>query len=506
MSREIYSSHAVRLAAWRFLTGKVASAILTLVIVVWLVRLLPLADYGAYVVLIAGAELGFAVASMGLPWLAARYLPDYRLHSSGHDLANICLRLILWQALALFFLAFVVALVLDHYLHWAGLDDYYAAAWLVLAVLIFEGLGRFLREGMMAPLLLQGEARFSLILRQLLFIISITGLAITEHIQLIWVLASEACASALAWLIALLALAGRLRALRQQTGEPGWKPPKFTEQWRIALYMHSASIISIAYSPQVFINLVQRSLGTEASALFGFLRALYDIVARYLPATLLFSVLRPKLIASYIQGGMAAMMRQVNLAGKLSLFALLPIIVLAALGGDMIVAISSGGKFLNGGTYLLVLLIALLPLSQRQLIETVAVAAGRAGLCTMGSIVGLLALPLMLTLLELGLGIWAPVLGILIGQILVNVTVLVGLIPSGYRVDWRGGLKLATSAFVAWLAAVGVMLYGHGTAKVLLAWVLATIVFLAVSWRLQAFTADDRYLLGVGLGLKLNSR
>lgn len=506
MSREVYSGQAVKRAAWQFLSGKAVSGLLTFVILLWLVRLLPVPEYGAYVVLVAGTELGFALAALGLPWLAARYVPDYRLHADGSSLVRLCRRLVLWQMLALASLAIVVALVLDAYLGWAGLSDYRQAAWLALALLVAEGLGRFLREGLMGPLMLQGEARTSLVLRQFVFLAAIAVLSFAEQAKVAWVMAAEAGAAALGWLVAAGLLARHLRALRAKPAEAGWRAPPLSGQWLVALRMYGAHIVTLAYGPQVLINLVQRSLGGEAAALFGFLRTLYEQIARYLPATLLFAVLRPKLMASHLQGGISLVGRQANLAGKLSLFVLLPLVVVAALGGDAFVALLSGGKFASGGAYLFGLLLALVPFSQRQLIETVAVAAGRAGLCVTGSVMGLLSLPFMWLLLDLGLGLWAPVLAILAGQAIFNAVVLAGLARIGYRADWLGVVKLVASASVAWLAAEVALRMETGVAAPVIAGIFGGLIFLILAWRLGAFTSDERQRLGGLFGQRLLTR
>ena len=506
MSKEVYSLPALKWAAWQFLTGKALSAALTFILLLWLVRLLPLAEYGAYVVFIAGTELGFALAGLGLPWLAARYLPDYRLHTDGLTLARLCRRLVLWQTLAFIALAIVIAFALDAYLRWAGLSNYRDAAWLALALLVFEGLARFLRDGLMAPLMLQAQARLSLVLRQLAFLSVIAVLAFAGQVELVWVLAVEAGASVLGLVVAGIAIARHLRVLREQAADSGWQEPLFAEQWRIALRMYAAHIVTLAYGPQVFLNLVQRALGAEAAALFGFVRTLSDQVARYLPASLLFTILRPKLMASHFEWGMATLARQANLAGKLSLFALLPLILMAALGGDALVSMISGGKFETGGLYLVGLLLTLIPFSQRQLIETVAVAAGRAGLCVLGSALGLFALPLMFHMLDLGIGLWAPVLAILFGQVLFNVTVLSGLKRIGYQADWPGAAKLATSASMAWLAANGIILVVQGLAGITLAILLASVLFIALVWRFQAFTTEERQSIDGLLGRRFFAR
>ena len=88
MSASPYSRHALKRSAAHFLIGKAISALFTLIILFWLVRLLTVEEYGAYVTLIAGMEFSLAIASFGLPWVAARYLPEFRLHASGEILAH----------------------------------------------------------------------------------------------------------------------------------------------------------------------------------------------------------------------------------------------------------------------------------------------------------------------------------------------------------------------------------------------------------------------------------
>ncbi|MBU4525011.1 MAG: hypothetical protein KUA37_18125 [Desulfomicrobium sp.] len=506
MTRDVYSNYAIRRAAWQFLSGKAASALLTFIILLYLVRMLSVFDYGAYVVFIAGTEIGIALAGLGLPWLGARYIPEYRLRASGSDLGRLCLQLMLCQALALIALVAIVAFAMDIYLSWADLLAHRRASWFALALLLTEGLGRFVREGLMAPLILQGQARVSLVLRQSLFLTTIVAFSFAGSTELIWVLAAEVGASLAGYLVSVISFVWHLRSLRGQVGESGWQEPRVTNQWRIALRMYVAQLISLTYSPQVLINIVQRALGAESAAVFGFLRTLYEQVARYLPATLLFTVIRPKLMAIHLQGGVSGLTRQVNLVGKVSLFVLMPIVMIVALGGDGMVSLLSGGKFMGEGLLLLGLLIALVPCSQRQLLETVAVVTGRAGLCTFASVFGLLALPFMIYLLDQGFGLWAPVLAILFGQITLNATMLLGLKQIGYQADWRGATKLAASAIFAGLVSVGVPSIERNVIWLGLGCLLATLLFLALVWWLQAFTLEERQRFDGLIGRQLFTR
>ncbi len=90
MSVSPYSSAALKRSALHFLTGKAASGMLALIILLLLVRVLTVEEYGIYVILVAGMELVLAVTSLGLPWTVARYLPEFRLRARGKMLATLC--------------------------------------------------------------------------------------------------------------------------------------------------------------------------------------------------------------------------------------------------------------------------------------------------------------------------------------------------------------------------------------------------------------------------------
>ena len=195
---------------------------------------------------------------------------------------------------------------------------------------------------------------------------------------------------------------------------------------------------------------------------------------------------------------MAELSRNANLAGKLSLFALMPMLALAALAGDPLVAWLSGGKFANSGWLLLGFMLGLVPYSQRQLIESVAVTSGHTNLCIWAAASGLVMLPFMWAMLQLGLGLWAAVIAIGFGHFLFNVVMVVGLSKqASYRTDWVGCIKLTVSALTAY--GVSMLLYLQSADTwaspwllVVLQCVLALLVYLVFAWLVKPFAADER--------------
>lgn len=494
MSVSAYSGAAIKRSAWHFLSGKAASALLTFLILLWVVRLLPVAEYGVYVTLVAGMELAMIIATLGLPWLAARYVPEFRLHAPGPRLRRLVLSLLGWQVAALAGLAGALALGLGAFLAWADLAPYHAVAQFYLLVLLVEGIGRQVRESLLGALLLQGVAQVSLVARNLAFIVLLAVANLSGPVALMEVVQAELTASALGVLLALGGLARRLKATDSLPGKPDWLEPRLVAMWRTAGHMYFSHLLTLLYSPQIFLLLIQRFLGAEAAAVFGFMRTLYEQISRYLPATLLFGLVRPKLVASYVGGGgIDELSRNANMAGKLSLFVLMPLVVFAGVAGQGLISLLSGAKFPATGLLFLGFMLVLIPFSQRQLLETVAVAVSHSRLCTRAAASGLLMLPLMVGLLVVGLGLWAPVIVLGVGHLVFNGLILAGIVRyTGYRPDTRGFYKLLAAALAGFFGAFWLPAMQPEWAYMIAVAVLGTAVFLLVAWWIKPFAEEER--------------
>src|SRR5688572_27349582 len=76
MKPEAYSVHRFRKALLQFVGGRLAQAAARAVLVLALVRILPIEDYGAYMLITGTAELLLQVGSFGILPLMQRYLPQ----------------------------------------------------------------------------------------------------------------------------------------------------------------------------------------------------------------------------------------------------------------------------------------------------------------------------------------------------------------------------------------------------------------------------------------------
>jgi hypothetical protein len=224
------------------------------------------------------------------------------------------------------------------------------------------------------------------------------------------------------------------------------------------------------------------------------MRALYDHVSRYLPATLLSGLIRPRLVASFVgPGGMDELARDTNLIGKLSLFALMPILVFALLAGDELLILLSDGKFSGTNYYLGGLLVALIPLSQRQILETVAVTCEKSYLCFFGAFIGATSLPLAYLLLELGQGLWSAIIAIIVSQILFDAMLIIALtIITNFRFDSIGFFKLIVAALVEFILMKQLAIPIYGLLDLLIMGILSCSFFLLIAYFIKPFRIEEQ--------------
>jgi O-antigen/teichoic acid export membrane protein len=457
MSSSPYSGVEFKRGIVHFFIGKAISALLAVAILFWLVRLLNVEEYGAYVTMQAGVGLGLAIMSFGLPWAAARYVPEFRLYANGKQLAKL-----VWQLIALIGLfsvlgAAMLYVVMPWLLNFLSLTQLTDVARLYLLVFVLEGLRLNIQDCILDPLLQQGRSQTCLVARNLALLLCLSiVLAAQGKVHLHHVVLAEIAGSFLSVALSLHGAVRYLRAHRNLNGKSGWELPNWSEMWLTARHMYFSYLVTLIYGPWVFVFLTQRFLGLEATALFGFLTSLYAQIYRYLPATLLFSLIRPKLVASYIgEGGMAQLTRNANLVGKISLFVLMPLLVCVWLTGSELVDLLSGGKFTQAGYYFACMLLGLIPLSQRQTLETVVVASGHGNLCVRCSALGILVLPLAYWLFETGQELWSPILAMVASQIIFNITLIVAMgFSTSYRPDIAGLFKLVTAALVGFALSI----------------------------------------------------
>jgi O-antigen/teichoic acid export membrane protein len=502
-----YSLEALRSGAWHYLSGRAVTAALTITIQLTLVRLLAVDAYGQYAALLASMELAIILGAFGLNWGAARFVPEYRLKATYGQAHRFIARLLAWRIGGLVAASGLWLAVAAWVLPAVGGADAWIVRSLLAALIVVEGLSLFVRDTLLGALLQQKTARAANILRQASWIALLGVLWSWGTTTLMAVLVTELMASAIGLAVGWRGLRRGLRSgMAKAQGAAAWSEPTSREIWTMCSRVYASDLLGMIASAQTLAILTQRIAGNDVAALYGFLRVMLNQVSRYLPATLLFSLIQPKLTASYVEGGgMPALARNANLVGKTSLVVLMPIIIVTAVAGDAVLTLLSGHRFTGTGWLLFVALLHKVPGSQGQLLMTVAVVSGHAGMSTAAMASSLVALPLALIGLLAGLGVWAPVVAQLVGTLLV-ISVLMALLwrKAGYSPRGSGLLKISFAAMVAAIpVAAASRLLPQDPFVPFAAATLGVFFYLVVLWRLQAVSQSERQLFNRVVGRRV---
>lgn len=395
------------------MVGKFGSALLSFLAFALIARTLGIERYGHYAGLVAGMELGLALASLGLDWVTGRYLPDFRMNASRSVFLSFLLQV---ASLQLAGLTLVAAL---GYLGAMALELRFgipaALLRLYCLVLVFEGLSRLLRDQFLPLLLAQGWAQGATLLRAGLLLAAVLLLRADpvpgDVLQQI-VLAEAGCAFA-SLCFAMLGLAGILLRHQPEPAPPKsrsgacWCAPEARHWGRLALQGYANSLLVFPSSGASLTLVAGALLGPPAAAALGFARTLVDQIRRFLPIELFLSLIRPAVVSRYLAArDFAALNRQMALTFLVSVALALPVVAVLA-GAATAVAMSLGGaQFGSAGPVLGVWCLSLPLFAHRRAIEVVANTVDQAGASVRGAAV--IALSPVLLALGIKLGLTLP--------------------------------------------------------------------------------------------------
>ena len=433
-----YSGPQTRRNIVAFLAGKLPTAVLTACVLGLSARVLPAAQFGHYVVGMALVELVLGLSSFGLDWVLLRFLPEYRLHGSRAALARLIVKVAGWRMLLLAAVAGALLLARG-----AGRLPANTPGELVnvLAVLlVVEGGMRILRDNSLEALALQSRMQVVTVLRSTVIACALLAMD-NGHGSAHGLLMAELAASAGALLLSALFIAHALRAL-PDAARPGWQPPLSAQMRAVALQNYASGIVEYLYSPSCLILLLARSQSPQAMAGLGFVLRLTDIIRNYMPGMVIFSVVRSRMIGAYAGNrDYGELQRWAHFVFKISALSLLPVLAVAAVYGDLVLQLASGGRF---GEYrlLFAVLCGWLALRLHRLIlNVVCNAIGLMAMWALASLCSLLVLPVLAWSGSAALGLWLVPAALLGNEIVVNGLVVAGMRRRGFAWPlpaWRG--------------------------------------------------------------------
>jgi O-antigen/teichoic acid export membrane protein len=366
MTQNPFGRSRFRRSMRAFLFGRAAQAVLTLALTLLAVRLLPAADYGAYMVLWGLIEVGRPLSSLGLSAALQQFLPEMALHARPAAFTRF---LWLMRAARLALLAvwgLAILLAWPQLTSWLGLDArQLPAGWIVASLFVALMAAEFAQQGLEALM----DQPTSQTVRALLTVMRLSGLlALVAVAQVsVWTVILVDLASALVCL--LLSEAGlwrRARAVRPD----GSREFAAGEVARFAWHLSGVQMVNAIASAGTVRLLVSRALGVEAAGQFAFLQQLVVQATRTMPSLLLADVVRPMLIAQRALGDHARVAVAAGLMWKANVLLIWPLVPLMAVAGDGLISALSGGRIVHGGLPMAWLTLALASTAQIQVVNT----------------------------------------------------------------------------------------------------------------------------------------
>jgi O-antigen/teichoic acid export membrane protein len=435
LTPQVYSTHRFRKALWQFVGGRIGQLAARAVLVLALVRILPVADYGAYMLISGTAELLLQVGSFGILPLAQRYLPQMLTTLPIRKLYGFVGFLIVAQLVVLT----IIAAILGHY--WSSLGPVFGlsqeqiartslAAWLFLVVPAF----RFTSE-LLEAMLAQGQtARAIMVFVRAAAIVVLV--MVKPKIGLTDVLVVDLVSTSLCVVLSWTSIRQTMATLHSPSAT-GTLPLRemFTFAWHMAL----VGPMSGAASPGAIRLALANGLGVTQTGLFAFLQSLERLVSRYLPATLVRNLIRPILISRAIGQGKTEVLKSgTGLLLKSNMLTVVAGLVVIAVCGDQLVFIMSGHKFKGAGLTLLLLYVNMIAASQRGVQEMVMQITGHTRALWITTVASPIALLMVWLFAKQGLNV--AVLIVTAGSMTANwlASWVLQVRTDWFRVDWRG--------------------------------------------------------------------
>lgn len=492
-----YSVSRVRRSFMHFLVGKSASALVAFILLLVLVRVLEREEYGLYIVLLAALEIISLASSLGVYPVLYRYIPELLSTGRGRALARLIAATSIWRLVTLAVASGFFALVASSLAPALGFALASPIFVLYAWVILFEGLARYF-DVVFESLLMQGAAQISILLRNGLRLAGVFFLASLGPVKLLDLVMIEIFASTSSCVFAIWFVSRRTIAVaRSQPGDLVLLSLARVKAYAVPAYL--AQFVGVLQGPDVVKLLVAKLAGAVETGAFGFAAAVGGMLQRYLPVFLLIGMVRPLFVSQHASGnGAARLVELANLVFKLNLFVIAPMTILFLVAGEQVSSVLSGGKFPEGGPYLVAFCFLLITQSLRTVLGLVALAVeeGRASLYGTlfglgGLVVGLVAYPA-----------YGPLA--LCGGLLVSDLIWCGVMRHALRghgvrfvVDLGGLLKLwglaAAASLPIWALQVDIAIGGN--LGLVVAIVLMALLYLVLARVFRPFSKTERGLI-----------
>lgn len=507
MRAHLYSVNALRRGLVSLLFGRFLSAGLTMLAMVMVARHLDVTSFGVYALLLSTLGLAITYTSLGMDWVSARYLPEFRIHASASDLRRFLAGFVAVRTVSLAVFSAAVLAGAAGIVRWLDIEGHGDVFLLYIAVTLLEGLVRSLRGDVFEPLLMQVSSQGNAALRAVVFA-GLVGWGIWGTgggLTLAEVVMADLAASALSLAVAFGQLGWFMaRALHGHERSADWTPPPFRQMLAVGWHNYLAQVINGAASPNALMLVGTSMAGPAALAGFGFCRTFADQLRRYLPITLLIPLARPKIVASFaVDNDYGRLKERVQFLYKANLIVLMPAVILAAaFGGELLEAVS-GGKYGDAWAVAVGFTLFLVLQSHRVVLSLLTNILNCPELTSVGSVASVAALPLAVAALWAGMGAEGLVAAMLLGEALSHIVIIAALGRRGYSYGFDAGgyarLGLAAAASVALTL---LLPEPAGVVEQVAVYALPVVLFAVLTLVLWPFTPFERGMIQRFIGTR----
>mgnify|MGYP001315046080 CR=1 FL=1 len=364
MTQNPYGHERVRKGVGHYVTGRAIAAIASLIVVLLLVRVMPVQDYGVFVTATGAATILVMLSLCGLDRVILKFVPEGRLKASSYDLARFLLRMIgLRMAAAV---AFLVPVIIAH--EWLfGLLQLPVSSGILVAIALYALLFAFTDFSVycLQALMLQEQLRLSVSVAWLVRLLVVGFILLAQwNLDAGLILWIWAAAESVAALILSIPLISVMRTGWQSRGVetacPKWPDPQ-AGLGALAASNFLSSLVGIPWQPYALRTIAGALLPVPQVAAYGFFQILIDRIRGYLPIFFFASLTEPLMSAHITKGEeKQRVLDNMAIVVQLSVWMLAPLIAVFAVVGQPAVELLTGGKYGEFSGILVILLCQIL--------------------------------------------------------------------------------------------------------------------------------------------------
>ena len=470
-------------------------------LLLWVVRLLSVEDYGAYISVVGLVELLVSLASFGLMEGIQRFVPQVAAAGRRREIQRLVVGLCMARLATLSLVMGIFFWQWERFCRLMSFSENHIAATAYSPFLILFVLGfRFVAE-ILEAFLEQGRSQYLRAGEPVYKVVGIGALLFFGHeITLQNYLFIEIGIGALLLLSAIISLQNLLASIGCE--DAAGTGVNFGEVFSFCWHMTTVAISRAATSEGALRLVVSNVLGLQAVAAFGFLQRLQSLIARYLPSMLLRNLVRPVLISRYFRShNFNELSYPTSFLLKINWLLIGTIICIIAGVSDELIFFLSGNKFAEMGAVFIVMLVGVAINSNRLLVEMVMQLVNLTRQLRLLSVFGAFALMVCFAMAKYGLlpmVIVVSVYAALWNCLAIRVVKIQGF---NYASDWRGLSVLVLAPCIASLLVwAGRM---SGIESVLLP-PLAVLFFLVFVCYVKPFRLEEIESISSILGKRIN--